>query len=70
VATEACEFRSVSKDALTRWLDGDSDLRENVIARAAAAEKNQAVAAARWRRAGRASLFVGGRNDPESIHTT
>jgi len=70
VATDKCEFRSVSKDALTRWLDGDADLRENVIARAAAAEKNQAVAAARWRRAGRASLFVGGRNDPESIHAT
>ena len=73
VATDTCEFRSVSKDALTRWLDGDADLREKVIARAAAAEKNQAVAAARWRRAGRASLFVGGRNDPDtygSIHTT
>jgi CRP-like cAMP-binding protein len=70
VATDTCEFRSVSKDALTRWLDGDADLREKVIARASAAEKNQAVAAARWRRAGRASLFVGGRNDPESIHTT
>lgn len=70
VATDTCEFQSVSKDALTRWLDGDADLREKVIARAAAAEKNQAVAAARWRRAGRASLFVGGRNDPDSIHTT
>ena len=69
VATEACEFRSVSKDALTRWLDGDADLREKVIARAAAAEKNEAIAAARWRRAGRA-VFVGGRGDPDSIHTT
>ena len=69
VATEACEFRSVSRDALLRWLDGDADLREKVIARAAAAEKNEAVAAARWRRAGRA-VFVGGRGDPDSIHTT
>jgi hypothetical protein len=42
-------------------------LREKVIARASAAEKNQAVAAARWRRAGRASLFVGGRNDPDTV---
>jgi CRP-like cAMP-binding protein len=41
VATDTCEFRSVSKDALTRWLDGDADLREKVIARASAAEKTK-----------------------------
>ena len=57
VATEACEFRVVARDAFLRWLDRDEDLREKVTAHAAAAEKNDAarvadaVAAARWRRA-------------------
>ena len=57
VATEACEFRVVARDAFLRWLDHDEDLREKVTAHAAAAEKNDAarvadaVAAARWRRA-------------------
>ena len=62
VATEACEFRRVSRDTFLSWLDEDADLRERVTAHAAAAEKADAarvadaVAAARWRRAGRAIL--------------
>ena len=28
VATEACEFRVVARDAFLRWLDDDEDLRE------------------------------------------
>ena len=57
MATEACEFRVVARDAFLRWLDDDEDLREKVTAHAAAAEKKdaarvaEAVAAARWRRA-------------------
>ena len=57
VATEACEFRRVSRDAFLSWLDEDADLRERVTAHAAAAEKADAarvadgIAAARRRRA-------------------
>jgi serine/threonine protein kinase len=45
VATEACEFRVVARDAFLRWLDDDEDLREKVTAHAAAAEKNVSVSA-------------------------